>query len=250
MLVPSAEAADAPGFELAGASVTPRSAFYDGIVPVRVRLRFTADGPSDLSIRILRGGRLVRRLFLRDLDPGFNVIEAWDGALGSGKAVKEGVHRAFVKPVGGPASPAGRFRLHNHIFPVRGKHGVRGSIGEFGALRSGGRVHEGFDVVAACGKKLVAARGGRVVRRGFDPELYGNYLLIKGRKTPRNYFYSHLQKPAEVGLKERVFTGQTIGKVGMTGNARTTGCHLHFEIRKHGYAIDPEPELRRWDRYS
>ena len=89
-----------------------------------------------------------------------------------------------------------------------------------------------------------------MVRRGFDPELYGNYLLIKGRKTPRNYFYSHLRRPAEVGLKERVFTGQTLGEVGRTGNARTIGCHLHFEIRKHGRPMDPEPELRRWDRYS
>jgi murein DD-endopeptidase MepM/ murein hydrolase activator NlpD len=249
-LVPASRGADAPGFELTGGSVAPRSAFYDGVDPVTVRLRFTADGPSDLSVRIRRGGRLVRRLFVRDAEPGFHRIEAWDGARPSGKAAKEGGYRAFVKPVGGPASPLGRFRLHNHIFPVRGKHGVRGWMGEFGAPRSEGRTHEGFDVVAACGRRLVAARGGRVVRRGFDPRLYGNYVLIKGRKTPRNYFYSHLAKPAEVGLKERVFTGQALGKVGKTGNARTIGCHLHFEIRKHGRPIDPEPELRRWDAYS
>ena len=250
VLVATAQGADAPGFELISASMTPKSAFYDGVDPLTVRVRFTAHGPSDLSIRIKRGKRIVRRLFVRDLEPGFQEIETWDGSRPSGKAAKEGAYRAFIKPVGGKGRPVGRFRLHNHIFPVRAKHGGRGWMGEFGAPRDDDRTHEGFDVVAACGKRLVAARGGRVVRRGFDPELYGNYLLIKGRKTPRNYFYSHLRRPAEVGLKERVLTGQTLGEVGRTGNARTIGCHLHFEIRKHGHPIDPEPELRRWDRYS
>jgi murein DD-endopeptidase MepM/ murein hydrolase activator NlpD len=38
--------------------------------------------------------------------------------------------------------------------------------------------------------------------------------------------------------------------VGETGNAITVGCHLHFEIHVHGVPVDPEPALRRWDRYS
>ena len=44
---------------------------------------------------------------------------------------------------------------------------------------------EGFDVVAACGTPLVAVRGGRVLRRGYDPILYGNYLLIHGELPER-----------------------------------------------------------------
>src|SRR4051794_24824856 len=47
-----------------------------------------------------------------------------------------------------------------HVFPVLGAHWGRGPIGEFGAPRSGGRVHEGFDVVAPCGTGLVSVRGG------------------------------------------------------------------------------------------
>jgi len=47
-----------------------------------------------------------------------------------------------------------------------------------------------------------------------------------------------------------VHTGQRIGSVGKTGNARTVGCHLHFEIHLRGQPIDPEPALRRWDRFS
>jgi murein DD-endopeptidase MepM/ murein hydrolase activator NlpD len=136
------------------------------------------------------------------------------------------------------------------IFPVRGPHGTRGPMGEFGAPRNGGRTHEGFDIVAACGTKLVAARGGKVLQNKLDPVLDGNEVLIHARGTGRNYRYSHLRKPAIPAVGEVVETGQRIGAVGKTGNARTVGCHLHFEMWKHGHAVDPEPALRRWDRWS
>jgi murein DD-endopeptidase MepM/ murein hydrolase activator NlpD len=139
---------------------------------------------------------------------------------------------------------------YGHVFPVQGPHGGRGAIGEYHAPRSGGRIHEGFDVTAACGTKLVAVRSGRVLRRGFDPVLYGNYLLIHGEGEKRGYFYSHLSRPATVRPGQRVLEGQRVGAVGETGNARGTGCHLHFEIHVRGVPIDPEPALRRWDRWS
>jgi murein DD-endopeptidase MepM/ murein hydrolase activator NlpD len=127
---------------------------------------------------------------------------------------------------------------------------VRGPIGEFGAPRSGGRIHEGFDVVASCGTPLVAVRGGRVRRAGYDPVLYGNYLLVHGEGERRSYFYAHLRRPASVDRGDRVLSGQRVGAVGDTGNARTVGCHLHFEIQVRGRPIDPEPALRRWDAAS
>jgi murein DD-endopeptidase MepM/ murein hydrolase activator NlpD len=133
---------------------------------------------------------------------------------------------------------------------VQGPHWTRGAIGDFGAPRSGGRTHEGFDVVAACGTKLVAVTTGRVLRRGYDPVLYGNYLLIHGQGEDRSYFYAHMPHSAQVHRGERVWAGERIGAVGETGNARTVGCHLHFEIHVNGRPIDPEPALRRWDRWS
>jgi len=145
---------------------------------------------------------------------------------------------------------SGGTTYYGHVFPVRGAHGTRGAIGEFGAPRSGGRWHEGFDVVAACGTPLVAVRGGRVLRRGYDPVLYGNYVLIHGEGEQRSYFYAHMPRPSLVHRGERLWTGERVGSVGETGNARTVGCHLHFEIHVHGRPIDPEPYLRRWDRYS
>jgi len=135
----------------------------------------------------------------------------------------------------------------NHVFPVAGPHWGRGATGEFGAPRSGGRTHEGFDVVAACGTPLLAVRGGRVRRAGHDPVLYGNFVLLHGQGEHRSYFYSHLIRPAAVDRGERLIAGQRIGAVGATGNARSVGCHLHFEIWVKGEPIDPQPALRRWD---
>jgi murein DD-endopeptidase MepM/ murein hydrolase activator NlpD len=104
--------------------------------------------------------------------------------------------------------------------------------------------------VAACGTPLVAARGGRVLRAGYDPVLYGNHLLIHGEGEGRSYFYAHMPRPSRFHRGDRVWTGQRVGAVGDTGNAVSVGCHLHFEIHDHGRPIDPEPQLRRWDRFS
>lgn len=89
-----------------------------------------------------------------------------------------------------------------------------------------------------------------MLRRGYDPVLYGNYLLIHGEGERRSYFYAHLIRPASVSSGDRVWAGERIGAVGKTGNARTVGCHLHFEIHVHGRPIDPEPALNRWDARS
>jgi murein DD-endopeptidase MepM/ murein hydrolase activator NlpD len=156
---------------------------------------------------------------------------------------------ALVAPVAS-AEISGGTAYFDHVFPVDGPHGTRGAIGEFGAPRNGGRWHEGFDVVAACGTPLVAVRGGKVLRRGYDPVLYGNYLLIHGEGERRSYFYAHMPRPALVQKGDRVWTGERVGSVGETGNAIAVGCHLHFEIRVHGHPIDPAPSLNRWDAHS
>lgn len=130
------------------------------------------------------------------------------------------------------------------MFPVRGPHWDRGPVGHFGAPRSGGRIHQGFDIMARCGTPVVAAHGGVVVRNFYDPVLYGHLLIIRVRPEHRDYWYAHLaHRPRVPGL---VRTGQRIGRVGASGNARTVGCQLHFEIRVKGRPIDPAPKLRRW----
>ena len=157
---------------------------------------------------------------------------------------------ALAAPSASAEVASGGTEFIGHVFPVAGPHWTRGAIGEFGAPRDGGRTHEGFDIVAACGTPLVAVRGGRVREAGYDPVLYGNFLLIHGEGERRSYFYAHLRRPASVGRGDRVFTGERVGVVGETGNARTVGCHLHFEIHVAGRPIDLESALWRWDRYS
>ena len=132
---------------------------------------------------------------LRGAEPGRHHL-LWAGRTESGAEAPDGGYLVLVGRRGHNLKRAAGFAFHGHVFPVRGPHGVRGAIGRFGAPRSGGRTHEGFDVVAACGTPLDAARGGGCCRRGFDPVLYGNYVLIHGRGEHRSYFYAHLRRPS------------------------------------------------------
>ncbi len=246
---PAAEAG-APHFHLIGGSARPHHAYFAG-EPVWIRFGFTADRAVDVGVRIVeRGsGRVARGFVLQGAKPGHHRL-LWAGRTRSGAEAPDGRYRVLIGRRGHNLKRAAGFAFHGHLFPVRGPHGVRGAIGRFGAPRSGGRTHEGFDVVAACGTPLLAARGGRVLRSGYDPVLYGNHVLIHGRGEHRSYFYAHMPRPSPLRRGGRVLTGQRVGSVGKTGNAITIGCHLHFEIRVRGVPVDPQPSLRRWDRFS
>ena len=82
----------------------------------------------------------------------------------------------------------------------------------------------------------------------------GNYLVIDGAGTSVDYVYMHLAEPTPFASGDRVYTGQQIGAVGETGNAR--GCHLHYEMwgapgwYDGGRPFDPLPPLLAWDRWS
>ena len=99
--------------------------------------------------------------------------------------------------------------------------------------------HNGIDIAAAAGTAVVAARDGIVAEVGRD-ELLGDFVRVT---HPGGYetVYGHLQE-ALVSLNQEVHSGMMIGKVGTTG--RSTGPHLHFEIRKRGSARDPLPLIR------
>jgi hypothetical protein len=240
------------GFDLRRTEITPKHPTFDGKRKIRLHYGFAATRPVDLRIEVrrARSGRVVRAYRERDARPGRRLARVWNGLNRRGRVAGDGRYELRVGPLGGAMRFAGRLRLRTHVFPVDGRHGTRGAIGDFGAPRSGGRVHEGFDITAACGTRLVAARGGKVRKVGYDPVLYGNYVLIDGRKSRQDYFYAHLIAPPAVDRHERVRTGQYVGRVGQTGNAASTPCHLHFEIHVHGRPIDPAPYLRGWDAHS
>ena len=240
------------GFRLEATKVKPRTALFDGPRKPTLRYRFRADRRTETISTVVdaKRGRVVAAFHERGAEPGVRHSERWNGITRRGKAARDGRYQWRVGPKGGTLRFAGSFRLHGHVFPVDGPHGDRGPIGDFGAPRSGGRTHEGFDITGACGTPLVVARGGKVARAGYDPVLYGYFVLVNGRKTNESYFYSHLIAPSPLRRGERVHTGDRVGSIGQTGNAAGTPCHLHFELRRQGDPVDPEPRLRDWDGWS
>ena len=98
--------------------------------------------------------------------------------------------------------------------------------------------HTGVDIVAGIGTKVVAAAGGVVSYSGTMPE-YGNVVDVDHDNglTSR---YAHLSKRL-VKVGDVVMKGQLIALVGNTG--RTTGPHLHFEVREKGIPLNPNKFL-------
>ena len=245
----------APGnFDLLAARVHPHKAFVDARRRVTLRYRFRASGPMDVKVKVVRAGRVANAWTERNKLPFTTHRLRWNGLLSAGHAAPHGHYRFKLKAPGGRGHPTPGFRLLDGEFPVRGPHDYGGALQRFGAPRSGGRVHQGQDVFASCGTRVAAAAGGRVQARGSDPRLYGNWVVIDGRGTRTDYRYAHFLHPASVHAGERVGTGQRIGRVGKTGNARTVGCQLHFEVWPHGWEraspVDPLPVLKRWDGWS
>ncbi len=95
--------------------------------------------------------------------------------------------------------------------------------------------HGGVDVAAEEGKSVRAARHGKVVFAG-KSDGYGNLVIIK-HELGYYTLYGHL-RDIKVEKGELVETGQEIGTVGQTG--RTTGPHLHFEIRRYNKRLNPD----------
>jgi murein DD-endopeptidase MepM/ murein hydrolase activator NlpD len=108
-----------------------------------------------------------------------------------------------------------------------------------GAPRSGGRAHQGVDMMAGYGTPVYAVVSGSASHTSSG--LGGNQIWLAG-SDGNKYFYAHLQ--AYVGGGGAVNAGDMIGKVGDTGNAKGTP-HLHFEIHPGGgAAVDPYPTVR------
>lgn len=95
-------------------------------------------------------------------------------------------------------------------------------------------MHEGIDFLADLGSPIVAAAGGVVIFAGFHPQ-YGNAVEIDhGNDLMTRYAHASNLHVKEGDVVKR---GRRIGNVGSTG--RSTGPHLHFEVRFKGVAQDP-----------
>ena len=98
-----------------------------------------------------------------------------------------------------------------------------------------GKNHEGIDIPGRVGSHIVAASEGVVVYSGDEIGGYGNITVI-AHKNGFFTVYAHA-KVNFTKAGQRVYRGQVIAQIGMTG--RTYGPHLHFEVRRNGEAIDP-----------
>lgn len=121
-------------------------------------------------------------------------------------------------------------------FPANGRissfFGYRKVALNDGTIEAG--MHEGIDLAVPMGTKIGAAMSGEVEFVGVQ-EGYGNIIILKhpdGLET----LYGHCSE-IDVKKGDKVNTGDEIGKAGSTG--RSTGPHIHFEVRVNGAAVDP-----------
>lgn len=95
--------------------------------------------------------------------------------------------------------------------------------------------HKAIDIANRGAGPILAADSGTIVASGWDPSGYGNRIMIdhgNGNVT----LYGHLSA-LQVQPGQRVNRGDVIGQMGSTG--RSTGTHLHFEIRQGGVFLNP-----------
>ncbi len=114
------------------------------------------------------------------------------------------------------------------IWPVQGQ-----LTSKFG--NRNGRHHDGIDIGARKGTPIVSAADGKVMFSGWGPTGYGLMVIIK-HKNNLTTVYAH-NSHNHVHKNQVVKQRQKIASVGSTG--RSTGPHLHFEVRNDSHAYNP-----------
>ena len=120
-----------------------------------------------------------------------------------------------------------------YIWPLKGN--ISSYFGpRIDPITGGYGYHTGIDIKGRFGYPVRATSDGVISNIGFN-QVYGNYIEIK-HKDGIVSIYAHLSATL-VKEGEEINQGKIIGRVGNSG--RSTGPHLHFEIRKNGKFIDP-----------
>lgn len=101
--------------------------------------------------------------------------------------------------------------------------------------------HRGTDIGSACGNPIFAVRNGTVEYAGRFGT-YGNFILIQHEDGIETGYAHIIDGGIMVSVGQPVVVGQQIARVGSTG--ASTGCHLHFEVRTYGTAVNSVPFMR------
>ena len=239
-------------FKLTSASAKPRKTYYDGAKPPQVAYLFQGQVSTDVRIDVVDRAtkEAVRTWVVEDAVPNAENVAEWDGRTSEGAVAPNGKYKFRIGNAAGTAvetTADSRFGYYKYRFPIRAEHGYGDGYGA-------GRGHQGQDVFANCGTTLRAVRGGRV-QWNKSHSAAGNYLVIDGKRTKKDFMYAHMLAPSPLQEGDRVRTGQRIGQVGDSGNA--SGCHLHFEAwsgpgwYEGGHALSSVRRmLKTWDAWS
>ncbi|MER7748109.1 M23 family metallopeptidase [Streptomyces bacillaris] len=121
----------------------------------------------------------------------------------------------------------------SYTLPASG-YTITSTYGQSGAMWSSGQ-HTGTDFAGAAGSPLKAVHSGTITSAGWSGS-YG-YRTVLQLEDGTEIWYAH-QSSIDVSVGQKVSTGDTIGRMGATGNV--TGVHLHLEVRTAGgSAMDP-----------
>jgi murein DD-endopeptidase MepM/ murein hydrolase activator NlpD len=220
---------------------------YDGSIALGYRLDLRRGQRLHITFeRRSFDGRLFAELFevVGSADPIYRVVQssnAKDDRF-SFEARTDGVHVVRIQP---ELMKQGEVAITLTTaaaltFPVAGK--TSHAIGSyFGDPRDGGkRDHEGIDIFAEHGTRAIAVADG-VITQVAHTNIGGLIVWQHDPLRGVEYYYAHLSAQ-DVQVGQQVSAGTTIGRVGNTGNARTTPPHLHFAVYKPGrVAVDPVP---------
>ena len=133
------------------------------------------------------------------------------------------------------AEPAGPVtRLISFESPVR-HHEINSPFGLRRLPGEAARNHAGVDIAAPHGTGVFVSAEGWVLRTGYEPSGYGRFAEIR-HPNGMTTLYGHLSR-LDVASGDVVGAGTRIGLVGSTG--RSTGPHLHFEVRRGDRQVNP-----------
>ena len=147
---------------------------------------------------------------------------------------------ARMVPAVAPSLPAARPHIDQPKFAFASPLSGFAVNSPFGLRKmpweEGGRLHEGVDIAAPAGTPVRVTLAGTVLRTGVDGG-YGRFVEV-AHGNGLTSLYAHLGRTAP-GLKAGMVlpAGYVVAWVGSSG--RSTGAHLHFEIRQDGRPLDP-----------
>ena len=173
---------------------------------------------------LIEGESLSRDIYTSMMDAEIARVMAKRDSTGFTQAVEKSLEKIAAQPQqkSEPKAPTGG--VVSSVFGLR-KDPVNGEK----------HFHRGIDIAAAAGAPVKAAAAGKVVFSGRMAG-YGNLVEVdhgNGLMTRYGHNSANL-----VSVGDEIQAGQAIALVGKTG--RSTGNHLHFEVRKDGKAVNPE----------